>query len=400
MRIVYCGILLVSLSYSQSFTSFVSSLERTAVLKRDDAVQRYASKVRSFPVIEHDSLLHFVYFGRAGTVLLNGNLQRWNDPDTMRRIDCGGTSFFYRTYVVPSDARLDYQFMIDGTVSLDPLNPNVTPSGFGPHSEVRMPNFVPSPFRTPDESVPVGTIADVNLYKYLHPPLSHYTIAGRDVKVYLPHGYETMSDLPSVYVHDGSQAIAFADLPTILDNLIAQKKIVPVIAVFIPPVARQSEYLTDGREKYINVVCNEIIPMIDKNFSTARVPEKRAMMGISSGGHLSLYTVLSRPDLFLNAGGQSSTISPELLDLTQRQADKNTLPPTMKIYLDCGRYDIQRYNPVWGDIDFLESNRTYSEMLASLRIPHFFREVNDGHEWANWRERMPDILIFFFGRFL
>ena len=400
MRIVYCGILLVSLSYSQSFTSFVSSLERTTEAKRDDAVQRYASKVRSFPVVEHDSLLHFVYYGRAGSVLLNGNLQRWNDPDTMHRIDCGGTSFFYRSYVVPSDARLDYQFMVDGTVQLDPLNSNITPSGFGPHSEVRMPKFVPSAYRVPVDSVPRGTFVEMELYRYLNPPLSRYTIFRREIKVYLPHGYEELSDIPTVYINDGFDAISFADMPTILDNLIAQKKIVPVIAVFIPPVARQFEYLTEGREKFVNVLCNEVVPMIDDNFRTARMPEKRAMMGISNGGHITLYTVLSRPDLFHGAGGQSATISPELQNLTQRQADGNTLPPTMKIYLDCGRYDIQRYNPVWGDIDFLESNRKYSEMLVSLRIPHFFKEVNDGHEWANWRERMPDILIFFFGRFL
>jgi enterochelin esterase-like enzyme len=230
--------------------------------------------------------------------------------------------------------------------------------------------------------------------------LSRYTIFRREIKVYLPHGYEELSGLPTVYINDGFDAISFADMPTILDNLIAQKKIVPVIAVFIPPVARQFEYLTDGREKFVNVLCNEVVPMIDDNFRTARMPQKRAMMGISNGGHITLYTVLSRPDLFHCAGGQSATISPELQNLTQRQADKNKLPPTMKIYLDCGRYDIQRYNPVWGDIDFLESNRKYSEMLVSLRIPHFYREVNDGHEWANWRERMPDILIFFFGRFL
>lgn len=397
---IMCGIVFFSLAYSQSFTSFISTLERTAVSKRNDAVQRFASKVSSFPVIEKDSLLHFVYYGPAGSVLLNGNLQRWNEPDTMQRIDCGDASLFYRTYVVPSDARLDYQFMIDGTVSLDPLNPNVTPSGYGPHSEVQMPKFVPTPYRTRDDSVPAGTIAEVNLYKYLRPPLSHYTIAARDVKVYLPHGYETMSDIPTVYVHDGTQAIDFADVPVILDNLIAQKKIVPVIAVFIPPVARQHEYLTDGREKYVDALCNELVPMIDKNFRTARTPEKRAMMGISNGGHFSLYTVLSRPDLFHNAGGQSATISTELLDLTQRQSDSNAIPPTMKIYLDCGTYDIQRFNPVWGDIDFLKSNRQYSEMLSSLRIPHFFREVNDGHEWASWRERMPDMLIFFFGRIL
>ena len=69
----------------------------------------------------------------------------------------------------------------------------------------------------------------------------------------------------------------------------------------------------------------------------------------------------------------------------------------MKLYLDCGRYDIELKN-FWEDINFLKLNRQFSDLLATCAIPHSYKEYNDGHEWANWRERMPEILISFFGK--
>jgi hypothetical protein len=108
--------------------------------------------------------------------------------------------------------------------------------------------------------------------------------------------------------------------------------------------------------------------------------------------------VFKRPDIFGNAGGQSSTITPWLSDLVRRQSARNILAPSMKIYIDCGIYDIKTYEPIYGNISFLDANREFSMFLSSLRIPHFYKEVNDGHEWASWRERMPEILMFFFGK--
>lgn len=400
--IIRCLVMLAassSMLLSESFSSFVSTLERTPVDRRARMIETFLKKIPSFPIIESDTLIHFVYYGTAGVVEVNGNLQRWNDPDSLFRIPCGEKTFFYRTYAVPPDARLDYQLVVDGTYQLDPLNLSTTPSGYGLHSEIRMPKFIPSPFLVHRDTIPQGTLEEIPLYHYLRPPLSRYMLPARSLYVYLPPGYDTLRDLPTVYINDGVEAINFAGVPTMLDNLIAQKRIDPLIAVFIPPVNRQTEYLMEWKDKFVAVVCTEIVPMIDRKYSTAPRPAMRAMMGISSGGHLALYAVMNRPDIFHCGGGQSPTISPDLIRVTQEQADRGILTPAMKIYIDCGRYDIQRYHPVYGQIDFLESSREYSEMLATLRVPHFFREVNDGHEWASWRERMPDMFIFFFGRY-
>ncbi|HAP35050.1 MAG TPA: hypothetical protein DCQ28_03585 [Bacteroidetes bacterium] len=391
--IILFTVLIFSISPAQTFFQFVQRLESLSQEKRNVAVQKFFLINQTTPIVEQDSLLHFVFYGKAGSIGVNGNLQYWNAPDELTKIECGDSSFFYRTYIVPPNARLDYQLLVNGNYQIDPRNPRITPSGFGPHSEVRMPKFISSPYLIYRDSVPQGRIDSISVNTTILPPLQKYLIAGRKIKIYLPPGYDSLSHLPSVYIHDGFEAIDYALVPTIIDNLIAAKKIEPIIAVFIPPVRREEEYIRNSGDRFVNFLCDNLVSKIDKRYKTDSSPYKRAMMGISAGGHIALYTVIRRPDVFQNVGGQSSAITPWLCSLTEKQSDKNTFSLSMKIYLDCGRYDIKRY-----DIDFLQLNRQYSNLLSSLRIPHYYREINDGHEWAGWREHIPEMLMYFFGR--
>jgi enterochelin esterase family protein len=397
-RIVLLPVFFAFLS-AQTFQTVIQRLEQSPAEQRQRIIEPYLAAKRFSPIIEQDTLLHFVFYGTAGSVSVNGNLQHWNNPVPLERIPCGTYSLFHKTFVVPSDARLDYQFIVDGKVTLDPHNPAVTPSGFGPHSEARMPGSVPSPYLFVRNDIPRGTIDSLPAAK-IPAPLCHYLVGVRPIKVYKPAGYDTLSHLPTIYIHDGFEAITFAHLPTIIDNLIAAKMIPPVIAVFIPPVNRQDEYAGSRTEQFVKYLADDLVPLIDHIYRTEPSPLQRAMIGISGGGHLSLYAGLRRSDVFLNVGGQSSTITPWLTDLTKQRFASNSVSAQMKIYLDCGRYDIQSDNSPNDPFDFLRLNRNYSNLLSSLHIPHYYKEVNDGHEWANWRERMPEMLIYFFGTHL
>lgn len=390
MKFLSLWMLWASLSYGQSFDSFIQQILQSPAEARGGIVEQYLSAQKSSPITEDDTLVHFVLYGAANTVLVNGDLQRWLEPDTLSAIRCGRYSLFYRTYTLPSDARLDYIFIVDGREILDPANPLTTPSGFGRHSDLRMPKFVPSPFLVRRSDIPQGRIEDITVHPYIVPPLKQYWRGARPIKVYLPPGYDTLMNVPAVYVQDGFETIKFAFLPTVIDNLIAESIIEPVMAVFIAPADRGEEQMGFFHEPYKRYICEELVPMIDSKYKTNRTPEKRALIGVSSGGHSALSIVLSRTDLFRNAGGQSSTITSSLEKLVQKNA--SVLPTSLKIYLDCGRYDLL---PHWGE-DFFVSNRNFSQLLSSLRIPHYFKEVNDGHQWASWRERMPEMLIYFF----
>lgn len=393
MRTFFSLLFTLSFLSAQTFELVIDRLEQTPVEQRKKIIEQYLNSKRTSPIIEQDSILHFVLYGEADSVSVNGNLQRWNEPAPLKKIPCGPFSFFYSTFFVPSDARLDYQLIVNGKYMTDPQNPRITPSGFGPHSEVRMPKFVPTPYIYHRQDIQHGSVDSLAPVMDIPSPLNRYIPGRRSIKIYRPAGYDTLSSLPVLYVHDGFEAIDFAYVPAILDNLIADGMIEPVIAVFIPPVDREGEYVGSRKDQFVSYLTDEIVPLIDHLYRTAPIPEKRAMTGISAGGQISLYTVLKRPDIFLNVGGQSSSLPSSLGLLAEQQMRLNRLPSHLKLYVDCGRFDILGYGR-----DFLTEHRFFSEHLSSLRIPHYYKEVNDGHEWASWRERMPEMFMYFFGR--
>ncbi|MFA6455616.1 MAG: alpha/beta hydrolase-fold protein [Bacteroidota bacterium] len=396
--ILYITLLLsAALLNAQTFDAILRQVERLPEASRAPVLDEYFRSKGFFPIVENDTVLHFVHYGTAHNVLVNGNLQHWDTPVQMERIPCGAYSLFYKTFTVPSNARLDYKLIIDGVSSIDPLNPYTTPSGYGPHSEVRMPRFVSSPYLIYRADIRHGTLDTLHTYGNVLPALRRYLPFTRPVIVYTPAGYDTAANLPSVYVQDGFEAIDFAMVPKILDNLIAEGRIPPVVAVFIPPAARYEEYLGSQREQYVRQLADDLVPLIDRNYKTSRAPEKRAVMGISAGATISIAAVLRRPEVFRNAAGQSTTITPWLMDLTRERFGSDTAMPPLKIYFDCGRYDIMDVSTVFGTTDFLTLNSMYSNLLSSYRVPHYFKVVNDGHEWASWRERMPEVFTYFFG---
>ncbi len=370
-------------------SSFLRHLESRPLTARHEVVEKFFAKHPATPVIEQDSIVWFFYHGPAQVVAVTGDLQHaWSLPDTMTKIGCGDEGLFYRRYIVPPDARVDYKLVVDGREILDPMNPRTAPSGFGDHSELRMPRF------TSDRSLRERTGVQKGSLDTLQFVSRNPGIRPRPVLIYTPAGYSDTLWYPTVYVHDGRDAIDFALMPRVLDNLVADGAIRPLIAVFIPPVERSDEYIHARHIAFGDALCDELVPMIDRTYRTSMRPEDRLMMGISNGGHISLRTVLRRPDTFLNAAGQSSTPTHDLFFGIDRALQAEASRPAFRLYLDVGVYDLGM-GEAWS---FLEGNRAIHRALLTHEQPHVYHEFNDGHQWANWRERTAEILEWFVQR--
>jgi len=370
---------------------FLERLRNAPLSERTRLVDWYMEGRRT-PVIDGDTLLTFIWYGAADTVLINGSIQNgWRAPERLERIPCSdsvhGAALFHKTYSVPSDARLEYKFVVDGRYELDPRNVRLTPNGDFSNSEAAMPAFHPTPLTAFNAGVPHGSLDSVQWTS------ADTLIRPRLVKVYLPPGFGAGSGLPSVYIHDGESTRRYAFSANILDNMIAARKIPPLVAVFVPPVERREEFSGSKQVRFTRAFCDELVPMITRRYRTARTPEHRGVMGISDGGYIALAMLLARTDVFRCAAGQSSTIHPalsQMLALRQRYAP---LPPGLRLYLDCGRFDI-----IAGEYNFPVQNRAFSRELESYGVRHRYREVSDGHDWASWRERMPEIFEYMFGQ--
>jgi enterochelin esterase family protein len=340
------------------------------------------------PIIEDSSIAVFYWYGKANTVLINGDVQYgWTMPDTMNVVSCGDNNFFYKTYSLPADARIDYQFIVDGKTIKDPRNPVLTPSGYGEHSQCAMPLFKTKPILKYRADIDHGTVDSVLFKSKLS------SMQPRMLKIYKPVNYDSLSLLPVLYVNDGFKAIEYCSYINVLDNLIADKKIKPVLVVFVDFIEGDQEYFVNKTEEYFIAICNELVSLVDANFRTTKQTKDRVLAGISAGAHISLLTALKRSDVFLNAAGQSPTTTEELFDAVN-SASKQT-KKELKIYFDVGRFDLMQ-NGIDNN-SFLYASQLLRNEMKKNGINYNFKIFNDGHEWANWRERIDEILIYFFG---
>jgi iron(III)-enterobactin esterase len=166
------------------------------------------------------------------------------------------------------------------------------------------PPYANAPELKVKEGVPVGTIheftmnsEDSKIYPGLKGPYR------RKVSVYVPKQYVATAPAPFIVVQD---AMSSKDLPKILDNMIHERRLPVMIAIFIASGGgdgkgseRGLEYDTVS-EKYATFIESEVLPKIAKDYQVTFTadPEGRATMGGSSGGACAFTMGWFRPDLY------------------------------------------------------------------------------------------------------
>ena len=126
-----------------------------------------------------------------------------------------GTNLWYLESSFEVDARLDYQYVINGEEwRLDPLNPRTMLGDFGPNSELVMPGYkIPPELSTAEVQITPGTIES-------HTLDSAYLEQTRTFFVYEPASQIVGAKFPSLYINDGGDYLNLIDTAAILDRLI------------------------------------------------------------------------------------------------------------------------------------------------------------------------------------
>lgn len=155
-------------------------------------------------------------------------------------------------------------------------------------------------------------------------PPQHQTFE-RQVAVYVPANYAPNTPAPFIVVQDerwyiredapagpdGSPRTDLAFMPTMLDNLIYEKRIPPIVAVLLSPGPggqRTIEYDTIS-DRYLNFVETEVLPRITREYQIAFTtdPEGRATFGESSGSPAALNMAWFAPNLYHRVISYSGT---------------------------------------------------------------------------------------------
>ena len=196
-------------------------------------------------------------------------------------------------------------------------------------------------------------------------------------------------------VHDGLDYLQFAALGTVLDNLITNLDIPPMIVAMTQSNDRLKEYGADDR--HAKFIAEELLPFLGDQYPLLDEPKSRGLMGASFGGVATLHTAWRYPGLFGCLLLQSGSFAFSDLGQHQRgpvfdpvvrfmnQFRQNPGVPAEKIYLSCGIYESLIYE-----------NRSLVPLLQRQQIDVRFEEARDAHNWENWRDRLQNGLSWLF----
>ena len=365
---------LSQISYAQDFAHFLGYVSSLPENQREAKVDSFMSATHNFPLTESDTLCNFIYQGAAQSISVAGDFTGWSPDVPMMKIT--GTDFWYCSTRFESDARLDYKYVINGSSwLLDPKNPYTCTGGYGPNSELRMPGYAVPPEISYYASIPHGTIKDTTFY-------SNSLGNTRQVKIYLPPGYNILRQYPVILSHDGLEYITLGNVSNILDYLIHHQEIEPVIGIFVPPVDRESEYAGSKKDAFTAFIVNELMPVIDQKYTTSRDPHKRAMLGASNGGNIALYIGMKHPESFGKIAAQSSNVETVI-----SQTFQNTDKMDLELYMDIGKYDIAGLIPLVNN---------FIQVLRNKHYVYQSKEWHEGHSWGNWKGHLGNALRQFF----
>ncbi len=315
--------------------------------------------------------VHFFYKANPGEEpRIDGDFIFWRSGrnQTGRVMEDLGGGWYHYGIELRARARIEYLFRIGETQRIDPRNPNVGASWSGQVSLVRMPDYPPQPELEPREGIARG---ELSRFRFK----SKIRRNERDVHVYTPAGYQRQKGaFPVLYFGDGTLYVEVAKIPRILDNLIADKTIPPVIAVFIDPVDRWLEYRTFTL--YRGMMLEELMPHLKQHW---RLDETRqVIIGSSRGGMSSLDLALTHPDRFMGciafAPAVTETDFPALL--RRMEVDRR---PRFSILV--GTYDFWR-----------PSCLEVVEIMQEKGYRLEFREEPIGHSVNAWRVFLDDLL--------
>ncbi|MHA2294700.1 MAG: alpha/beta hydrolase-fold protein [Candidatus Hodarchaeales archaeon] len=372
----------------QNFSDFIYQYNNAIEVEQQAVLADYMvwqADNGGFPAIQNNSQVVFIYYHSSSAIsscAVTGDFNSWDESGiSMTRLKTG-VSFFYKEFSFEPTARLDYKFITGGNNWItDPRNPNKVTGGFGPNSELAMPEFVQPIDIYFRGDIPHGeriTLSD----PWIDPK----------VQVYLPPGYNPNGSYPTIYTSDGSEYITLGSAINILDNLIADKRIDPVIAVFIDPKGGVANRITwyNCNPEYLTYL-DSLVEYIDNNYATNRSPHARLHLGDSMGGLVSTYVALERPTTFKLIGSHSGAFwvatAPDYNgDYDVKTIFADSTVPDYKAWFSAGTYEQGIYLDTQIMISHCVANGWKNDVIY----------LYEGHSWGSWRHTLDNMLVFFF----
>jgi enterochelin esterase-like enzyme len=224
---------------------------------------------------------------------------------------------------------------------------------------------------------------------------------------WLPPGYSsTTRSYPTLYllhgVGDGESAYGVEEwlgyaLTEDLDRMLALGLIEPMIVVL--PYGEQSYWMNhaNGGPKWGDFVALDLVKHVDATFRTDPVRERRAIGGLSMGGHGAVQLAYNHSDVFSIAGAHSPTIrpfetSPEFFGDPAYFAKYD--PVSLAKNTDAPRR-VLTWVDVGADDQWKGGTEALIAALSGKRAPVEFRVLEGDHDGWYWKYYLPEYLHFY-----
>ncbi|MEO7134461.1 MAG: alpha/beta hydrolase-fold protein [Vicinamibacterales bacterium] len=366
-------------SEPESWSALQKHLAGLEPAARDAAVEKFIAAKGGTPIIENQTRLTFLAKDQDGqTPRIVGDFNAWAvtpqgyDVSIGKTTRIDDTSWSYLEATSYTNARLEYGLLFDKEYLADPMNPRTVQAFAGPRSEVRMPFF--------DRQPELDDLGSAVRGELLAETIASRSLAGpRRIWIYVPPGYPAATDalFPVVYVLDGANYVEQMGMPRVLDHLIADKAIPPVIAVFSEPADRQEEY--SRNPKWRAFITNELVPMVDKRFRTFPTPDHRVILGSSLAAYGAVDLAVAAPSVF----GLCAAIAPpaQAATVVSNQANARAAVVSIEFFVLGGVYD-----------SMIGGARLLRTTLDGFSAPVTYLEVPEGHNTNTFRAHLDDAL--------
>lgn len=253
----------------------------------------------------------------------------------------------------------------------------------------------------------------------------HSEVLGRDVpySVVLPAGWraDDGKEWPVLYLFhciggDATTGIEYCDITHKLDSLNRRGEVPPMIVVMPDVFLSYCADTYDGSFRYETMLMEELIPKVESDWHGNG---QRFTLGFSMGGFGAMTVAMRHTDKFLGVaalspsvrtdaqyaseepqkawedqwgrifGGVGLTGEDRITDYYKSYCPihlaQNAALDGFKIFIDTG-------NREGGSL--AESNECLHAALSLRGIPHVWRVRDGGHDFAFWRQALPDALRF------
>ena len=298
------------------------------------------------------------------------------------------------------------QYDAPGSPPFTVLEPGQNPPLNANGNFVIGPDYKPAPERESSENVPQGTVQQFEIdsreTELLNPGIArevfgtpdpnnpktlivetHNIDYTRTITVYIPDQYVPGTEAPFMVTHDGPRRRVNSNLINTLDNLIAQKRIPPIVVIMIANGGGDAQGHQRGKEYdtmssvFADYIEAEVLPRVEQtcNVKLTKDPDGRAAMGNSSGGSAALIMAWFRTDLYRRVLTTSGTFVNQQWPFDPNYPDgawgfHETLIPNspkkpIRLFISVGDQDLLNPNVMRDNMhDWVEANNRMAKVLT------------------------------------